>query len=84
MLPPSRILFSRGWRATHELHGQPGPGHGGVVILDRELLGKVTDACEVDFIERIVPDSTAQVIPGGFTVKLPACGIASVKVQFEN
>ena len=48
--------------------------------LDR-LLGKVTDAVEVDLLERPTTKSTAKTRGNTVSVKLPARGIASVKVR---
>jgi len=47
------------------------------------LLGRIKAVEEVDFIERPVAKSSAKVIQDGFTVKVPARGIACVKVAVE-
>lgn len=53
------------------------------VTLDPTLLGKASSAVEVDFIERELTESSAKVTPGGFSVQLPASGIASVMVTMK-
>jgi alpha-mannosidase len=50
------------------------------VVLDSALIGTPTSATEVDLLERPVDTPTAKATAGGFTVKLPAYGIASVKL----
>jgi alpha-mannosidase len=56
------------------------------VVLGRELLGRVAGCVETDLLERPLAKSTAKCTAGkdGFTVKLPAYGIASVKVTLES
>lgn len=54
------------------------------VTLDATLFGKPSEAVEVDFIERELPQSTAKTTPNGFTVNLPAHGIAGVKITFRS
>ncbi|HUS90321.1 MAG TPA: glycoside hydrolase family 38 C-terminal domain-containing protein, partial [Phycisphaerae bacterium] len=54
------------------------------VALSPAVFGKVAEAVEVDLLERPVAKSAARVRPGGFGVKLPAFGIASVKVAFAT
>ena len=54
------------------------------VTLDNKLIGAVADVVEVDLIERPLKSSTAKAIGAGFSVKLPANGIASVKVNFKK
>jgi alpha-mannosidase len=51
------------------------------VQLDETTLGAITEAVEVDFIERSMEKSSAKKTKDGFSVKLPANGIASVKVS---
>ena len=50
------------------------------VTLDKGLLGEVGEATEVDLLERPVKPSGATATASGFTVKLDAYAIASVKV----
>jgi len=50
------------------------------VSLNSTLLGRADTAVEVDFIERELDNSTAKITPKGFSVRIPANGIASVKV----
>ena len=52
------------------------------VTLDAALMGEPAQAVEVDFLERPVASSSAKVARGGFSVSVPACGIAAVKVTF--
>ncbi len=54
------------------------------VTLDPTLLGKVVSAVEVDFLERELADSKAKVVLSGFSVSLPAHGIACVKVTLTT
>ena len=56
------------------------------ISLDPQLLGKVSWAGEVDFIENPLtnPSGNTTVIDNGFGVKVPANGIASVKVHLTN
>ena len=54
------------------------------VTLDAKLFGSPSDAVEVDFLERQVDESTAKVTSGGLVVKIPAMGIAAVKVTFDG
>ena len=53
------------------------------VTLHAALLGKVTEACEVDFLERPATQSTAKPVKEGFTVKLGRHAIASVKIRVK-
>ncbi|MFA5863908.1 MAG: glycoside hydrolase family 38 C-terminal domain-containing protein [Phycisphaerae bacterium] len=46
------------------------------------LLGTPIEAVEVDFLERAVEKSSARIVKDGLTVKLPAHGIAGVKITF--
>lgn len=54
------------------------------VMLSPALLGKVGDVVEVDLLERPVAKSSAGKVAGGFSVKVPAYGIASVRVTFQG
>ncbi|MCD4826042.1 MAG: hypothetical protein K8S55_15740 [Phycisphaerae bacterium] len=54
------------------------------VTLNTKLMGTAVDAVEVDLIERPQKNSTAAVTKNGFRVKLPANGIASVKINFKK
>jgi alpha-mannosidase len=54
------------------------------VTLNTKLMGKVATAVEVDLIERPQKSSMAKAIGAGFSVMLPANGIASVKVNFKK
>jgi alpha-mannosidase len=53
------------------------------VSLDKAILGSVQSAVEVDLIEREIEKSSAKASADGFTVKIPASGLASVKVTFK-
>jgi len=50
------------------------------VTLDAALMGAVAEAVAVDFLERPVAASTARATKEGFSVTVPALGIAAVKV----
>jgi alpha-mannosidase len=50
------------------------------VTLAASLFGKVTAAVETDLIERPLPGGTAKVEGNGFSVKVDAGGIATVKI----
>ncbi len=52
------------------------------VALSPTLLGKVDEVVEVDLLERPAAKSAAGKAAGGFSVKVPAFGIASVRVTF--
>ncbi len=54
------------------------------VALSAGLLGKIQDVVEVDLLERPVGKSSAAKVAGGFSVKVPGFGIASVKVTFPQ
>lgn len=54
------------------------------VTLNAALLGTITGAAEVDLMERPLPASTAAVGGEAVTVRVPAHGIASVKVQLAK
>ncbi|MFB3893812.1 MAG: alpha-mannosidase [Phycisphaerae bacterium] len=54
------------------------------VTLDKDLLGSPAQAVEVDLLERPVADSTATCTKDGFSVELPAHGIASVRLTFPT
>jgi len=66
-----RLLETEGQQATAE------------VRLDESLLGRPAEAVEVDLLEQPVGEWTAETTAEGFRVRLPAHGIASVKVRFE-
>ncbi len=53
------------------------------VAISPELIGKVAKAVEVDVLQRPVADSTAKATAGGFTVSVPASGIATVKLALK-
>jgi len=65
----------------YETSGKPAAAR---VSLDRRLMGVVRDAVEVDLLERPVACSTAKATQAGFAVAVPAGGIASVLVRFED
>jgi len=54
------------------------------VALSKALLGRIADAAEVDLLERPIDPSTAKATKTGFTVRIAANGIASVKVAFKD
>jgi len=54
------------------------------IRLDSKLFGEVLNAVEVDFMERPMTGSSANAIADGFTVKLPAHGVASVAVECND
>ena len=54
------------------------------VALDATLVGKAAEAVEVDLLERPVAKSSAKVTKDGFSVSVPARGIAAVKVTFAK
>jgi L-cysteine desulfidase len=54
------------------------------VALSAVILGTATEAVEVDLLERPVADSSARLIKNGFSVTVPAHGIAAVKVSFAG
>jgi alpha-mannosidase len=54
------------------------------ISIDARLLGQVKDAVEVDFIERPVEKTTAKATKDGLTVKIPAHGIACVKISMTK
>ena len=54
------------------------------VQLNEQLLGVVRDAVEVDLLERAVAKGSAKRAGNGFTVRVPAGGIASVKVAVRE
>lgn len=51
------------------------------VELTRAMFGTINKVTEVDFLERAVAAGTAQRTGNGFSVEVPACGIACVKVE---
>lgn len=55
------------------------------IMVDPVLIGKVCDACEVDFMECPLQHNKAEIIANnGFSVNIPAKGIASVKIGLNN
>ncbi len=54
------------------------------VGIDACLLGVPEAAAEVDFLERPLAESTARLTEAGFSVTVPARGIAAVKVRFTK
>ena len=54
------------------------------IALDPRLLGTAAEAVEVDLLERPLDQSTARATKAGFTVAVPAFGIASVMVSFAK
>ncbi len=53
------------------------------VRINKEFLGKITNVNEVDFLENEIGNSSAKIIANGFSVKIGANAIASVKAQFD-
>jgi alpha-mannosidase len=53
------------------------------VKVDKTILGSIQNAVEVDLIERELKASSAKASAEGFMVKIPAKGLASVKVRFK-
>jgi alpha-mannosidase len=53
------------------------------VSLDKAILGSVQKAVEMDLLEQELPKSSAKATGEGFSVKIPAYGLASVKVSFK-
>lgn len=64
------------------LHETDGKDTDATVTLDAALMGAPKSASEVHFIERPLSDNSANATANGFTVRVPAYGIASVKVDF--
>ncbi len=54
------------------------------VAIDPALIGEVTDAVEVDLLERPVESGSAKATADGFSVKVPARGIAAVKLTLAD
>jgi alpha-mannosidase len=54
------------------------------VALDAALMGRPAEAIQVDLLERPVAKPSAKVAKDGFTVSVPARGIAAVKVTFTK
>ncbi len=54
----------------------------GVIKLN-PALGKVSDACEVDLVERKLASSSAKVDGNSIRVRIPARGLCSVKVALR-
>jgi len=55
----------------------------GQVALNEALFGRPRSAGEVDLLERELDDGSAEVTSGGFSVTVPARGIAAVRVGFQ-
>jgi alpha-mannosidase len=55
-----------------------------VTSFDREILGRPVVATEVDLLERPVAESSASVLDDAVAVRVPARGIASVKVTLAR
>ena len=66
------------------LHETAGRAAKATVALDPRLLGTAAEAVEVDLLERPLDQSTARATKAGFTVAVPAFGIASVMVSFAK
>ena len=66
------------------LHETAGRAAKATVALDPRLLGTAAEAVEVDLLERPLAQSTARATKAGFTVAVPAFGIASVMVSFAK
>ncbi len=64
------------------LHETQGKAATARLDLSPTLLGKVAEAVEVDLLEQPVSKGSATRTAKGFSVKIPASGIASVKVTF--
>lgn len=88
--PESNVLVTQLKRAEdsdelvfrlQETAGKPTTAH---VALDAVLFGKVTAAVEADLIERPLAAGSAAVAGNGFTVKVDASGIATVKVVVKR
>jgi alpha-mannosidase len=54
------------------------------IRLAPDLMGTAAEAVETDFLERPLPSSSAKATKDGFSVTVPARGIASVKVTFAK
>jgi alpha-mannosidase len=54
------------------------------VTLGAKLFGRAGEAVEVDLLERPCDTSTARVTKSGFSVALPAYGIAAVRISVEK
>jgi len=63
------------------LHETAGRNANARVAVDDGLLGRVEDVVEVDLLERAVKTSTARPAGAGFAVRVPARGIAAVRVR---
>jgi alpha-mannosidase len=59
-----------------------GRGSVATVKMDERVMGRPTEAVEVDLLERPVAASGVRCLPDGFSVRMPPLGIASVKVRF--
>ncbi len=66
------------------LHETDGRAAAARVLLDAELMGRPSEAVEVDLLERPVRGSSARRLAGGVGVAVPARGIAAVKVRFAG
>ena len=89
-IAPANVVLSSVRMAAGEdalvfhLFETQGRGAGAKVTLDARLFGAPAEAEEVDFLERPADESTARATKDGFSVKLPAFGIAAVKVTFAK
>ena len=54
------------------------------VTFNAALLGAPAGALEVDLLERAAPAATATAGKDGFTVRVPAHGIAAVKLTYPR
>jgi alpha-mannosidase len=87
---PANVILSSIKRAEDDeclivrLYETAGKDTQAKVRLDPQLLGQVARAQEVDFLERPTPESSAKAAKDGFAVRLPAHGIASVKVTLTR
>ena len=85
---PANVILSAVKRAedgdalVFRLYETAGRAAKAAVGLDPRLLGTPAEAVEVDLLERPLPQSTARATEAGFTVAVPAFGIASVMVSF--
>ena len=52
--------------------------------VERAIFGQVEGVRETDLLERPLEKGTARVKGNGFTVEMPAYGIATVRVAFKK
>ena len=87
---PASLVFSSMKRAEDgealivRLFEANGQAARATVTLDPKLMGKVEQAVEVDLLERPLAAGTARAEPDGFSVDVPAFGIASVKLTLAR